>query len=144
MARRAYFGDLLLQRELRRIVPTIERGTFQVHQGVDRVRALVDGSSAGFTMTLSVRCFWGPESDYSKEGFRARDLKTANALVSRSLAAHPLVYVKDDALAKVVDSYAAPTITSAGHGFANSSIVLIRREGAYTLGTVSGGVPFFL
>lgn len=138
MPRLAFFGDLKLPSEMRYVIPEHVRGVSQVHQGVDRARALHMPTSPNFTVNLLVRCFWAPETDYSKAGFRAREYAVRDALITRSEATYPLVWVETD-IGKTVSSYSAPTVTCTAHGLSNGDVVLIRRNGQdlYTLGAIS-------
>lgn len=139
MPRLAYYGDLKLETELRSIVPSEARGNVQVHIGVDRLRALYVTTSPNYTTPLEVRCFWAPESDFSKTGFRAREMAVREALVARSEELHPVFWIEDDSLSKTVGSYSAPSVTSTSHGFSDGDVVLIRRlgSGLYTYGQIS-------
>ena len=139
MGRLAFYGDLKLETELRSIIPSEARGNLQVHQGVDRLRALHVTTSPNYTTSLEVHCFWGPETDFSKTGFRAREMAVREALIARSESLHPVFWIEDDALSKTVGSYSSPTVTSSSHGFSDGDVVLIRRfgSGLYTYGTIS-------
>jgi hypothetical protein len=136
MARYAFFGDLKLGTELRGIVPTWPRNVIQTFTGVDRTRGFVSSNSPNYTCELDVIAFVAPESDYSKKGFRARELAYANALIARSETPAPVVWVEDSSRSKTVTSATGGTVTCAGHGFSNGDKVLIRRSGA-TLYTYS-------
>ncbi len=139
MPRLAFYGDLKLETELRSIIPSESRGNAQVHVGVDRLRALHVTSSPNYSVSLEVHCFWGPETDFSKTGFRAREMAQREALVARSESLHPVFWIEDDTLSKTVGSYSAPTVTSTSHGFSDGDVVLIRRlgSGLYTYGAIS-------
>ncbi len=139
MPRLAFYGDLKLHSELRSIIPSETRGQTQTHQGVDRLRALHITTSPNYSTSLEVHCFWEPESDFSKKGFRSREMAQREALIARSESTHPVFWIEDDTLSKTVGSYSAPTVTSAAHGFSNGDVVLIRRlgSGLYTYGTIS-------
>ena len=128
-----------METELRSIIPSESRGNTQVHQGVDRLRALHIATSPNYSLALEVHCFWAPESDFSKVGFRAREMAVREALIARSESLHPVFWIEDDSLSKTVGSYTAPTVTSSSHGFSDGEVVLIRRlgSGLYTYGQIS-------
>lgn len=140
MARYAFYGDLKLPTILRGLVPTIQRGVTQTFQGADRTRGLVIANSPNWIASLDVMCFVSPETDYSKKGFRSREMGLHAALIDRSEGYHPVCWIEDSSRSKVVGSYSAPTVTSNSHGFSNGDKVLIRRAGVglYTLSTVGG------
>lgn len=137
---RYYFGDARLHKHGIEHVTDPVRQVLQKFQGTDRTQGLVLPASSNNERTVRVRCFMPPNaSSPAKDGLRA-DIEDMIALLeARSLRADPLVWVKDDSLSKAVTSYAAPTITSAGHGRSNGDIVLVRRLGAglYSLAVVS-------
>ena len=139
MGRLAFYGDLKLETELRWIPPSESRGNLQVHQGVDRLRALHVATSPNYTTSLEVHCFWAPEADFSKTGFRAREMTVREALIARSETLHPIFWIEDGSLSKTVDSYSAPTVTSTSHGFSDGDVILIRRfgPGLYSYGAIS-------
>lgn len=127
--RRAYWGDLLLPTEMRAIVPALNRGTLQTFQGVDRDRALIVASSPGISFSVDVSCFWEPESDFEKKGFRAREQAVHDALVARAYTPATLSWIESDEPARTVGGVAGLTITCASHGLSTGDRVLIRRSG---------------
>ena len=137
--RLAFFGDLQLGTALRLMVPSWQRQGAQVYGGVDRTYSLATANSPSWLLELEVVSFWAPETDYSKKGFRAREMAVSSALQARSEAAHPVVWVENSSNSKTVGSVVGATITSNAHGFSNGDRVLIRRNGVglYTLGSVS-------
>jgi hypothetical protein len=138
--RRAYWGDLQLPTELQAIVPQMERGSLQVHQGVDRDRALIVSTSPNLSFRLDVQCFWEPESDYSKRAFRARERAVQQSLANRAKTAYPVVWIEADTPTRTVSGFSGSTVTCASHGLSNGDVVLIRRNGVglYTVSAVGG------
>jgi hypothetical protein len=140
MARLAFYGDLQLGSELRAIVPSQARGNLQVHQGGDRLRALVTAASPNLTTALDVQTFIAPDSTFSKKGFRSYEMAMRGALTSRANRTDPVMWIETSTPTRTVGSFASPTVTCNGHGLSNGNVVLIRRSGVgyYTLSTISG------
>lgn len=137
---RYFYGDLRLWQHGLDHVEAPARGQLLSFQGVDQKRALVIPASANHQLELAVRCFGAPNpASKTRRGFRAILRALRVALEDRSLRADPVVWVEDDSRSKVVGGYAAPTITSVAHGFADGDVVLVRRLGAglFSLATVS-------
>lgn len=136
---RYFYGDLRLWQYGLDHVEAPMRGQLLKFQGVDQKRALVIPASANNELELKVRCFGAPNpASKTRRGFRAVLRAMRVALEDRSLRADPVVWVEDDARSKAVTGFATPTITSAGHGFSNGDVVLVRRLGAglFSLATV--------
>lgn len=137
---RYFYGDFRLYHHGLEHVEVPARGQLLSFQGVDQKRALVIPASANHQLELQVRCFGAPNTaSKTRRGFRALLRALRVALEDRSLRADPVVWVEDDSRSKSVTSFGAPTVTSAGHGFSNGDVVLVRRLGAglFSLATVS-------
>ncbi len=116
------------------------RGTLQTFQGVDRLRGLVIPASPGNLLGLEVRTVGNPNpSTRTRRGFRAIIRAVRVGLEARSARSDPVTWVEDSTVSDSVDSYAAPTVTAAGHTYINGDVVLIRRAGLglWSLATVS-------
>lgn len=111
------------------MIPTWSRGLTQTFQGVDRTRGLVVPNSPNWLLNLEVITAVSPESTYTKAAFRAREIATVNALVARSEAVAPVVWIEDSTKSKTVGSITGTTVTTTGHGFSTGDRVLIRRTG---------------
>lgn len=139
--KRAYWGDLRLWYAAINYVESTPRGASITVPGIDRTEALHIHTSPNFGGDVEIHTVFLP-SALTQEDHRARVAAMLTALEARAglnQPAHPLVWVADNARSRVVDSYAAPVVTSAGHGFANGDVVLMRRlgPGLYGVGYVS-------
>lgn len=137
---RYYFGDFKLWGPGIDHAEIPARGTLQEFQGVDQEHALLIPASSNTSLRLRVRTFGEPNpASKTRPGFRSVLAGERRGLVVRSEVADPLVWIEDDTVTDTVSSYAAPTITAAGHPFANGDVVLVRRAGLglWSLATVS-------
>lgn len=135
---RYYFGDFKLYGAGIDHDPQGERGVLQEFDGVDQDYALVIAASPSQRLELVVITLGEPNpSSKTTKGWKAIREAVRAALELRADTADPVVWVEDDTLADTVSSYAAPTITAAGHPFADGDVVLVRRAGAWSLANVS-------
>lgn len=139
---RAYWGDFGLLGSMREPVEKPTRLVLQEFRGVDRKNALVIPASSNVKLELQVATAGAVNTaSRTQRGLRGALMEERAQLVLRSLRADPVVWVCDNTRSKLVTSYAAPTITSAAHGYVNGDVVLLRKPahqaGAFLLGVVS-------
>jgi len=135
---RYYFGDFKLYGAGLDHDPQGERGVLQEFDGVDQDYALVIAASPSQRLELVVITLGEPNpASKTTKGWKAIREAVRAALEGRADTADPVVWIEDDTLADLVDSYSAPTVTATAHPYANGDVVLIRRAGAWSLATVS-------
>lgn len=136
---RYYFGDFRLWKAGDTHVEEPQRAVALEYQGVDQERALIVPSSPNLSLPLRVLCLGEPNPvAANRRGWKALVAALRRGLEARSERADPVVWVEDDSRSKLVTGYAAPTVTSAAHGFSNGDVVLVRRAGPglWSLATV--------
>lgn len=127
---RYYFGDFRLWKCGDTHLEDPTRQPVQEHVGVDNDHVLVVTNTLGQGLGLAVLCVGEPNPVATNaKGWRALKAALRTGLWARGLRKDPVTWVADDTRSKAVTSWAAPTVTSAAHGFSNGDVVLVRRAG---------------